>query len=71
MMPPNNAFESGRAEKRRVLNACFARRAAQRERWATNDDRISGVSLCRPVWLRLLTFFELSVGLSQYKHSRL
>ena len=29
---PNNAFESGRADKRRVLELCFPRRAAQRER---------------------------------------
>ena len=28
----NNAFESGRAEKRRVLEPYFPRRAAQRER---------------------------------------
>jgi hypothetical protein len=29
---PNNAFESGRANERRVLVQCFLRRAAQRER---------------------------------------
>jgi hypothetical protein len=29
---PNSAFESGRAEKRRVLVRALSRRAAQRER---------------------------------------
>jgi len=31
-MPPNPAFESGRAEERRVLGLLLRRRAAQRER---------------------------------------
>jgi hypothetical protein len=31
-MRPNHAFESGRAEERRVLNRHLPRRAAQRER---------------------------------------
>ncbi len=32
MMPPNNAFESGRAEKQRAFGLRPQRRAAQRER---------------------------------------
>jgi hypothetical protein len=32
VLGPNDAFESGRTEERRVLVPCFPRRAVQRER---------------------------------------
>ena len=39
---PNHAFESGRAEERRVLGLPSERRAAQRERWASTRFMIGG-----------------------------